>query len=271
MIEFQNVSYTYSGADVPALVDISLRLAPGEIVVLVGANGSGKSTLARLCNGLLVPSEGTVTVNGMSTIDPERVFDVRSRVGLVLQNPDNQIVGTVVEEDVAFGPENLGVATADLRIRVDDALAVVSLTGMERREPHLLSEGQKQRLAIAGALAMGPDYIVFDESTAMLDPPGRADVLAVMQRLRSAGHGILHITHHLDDAAHADRIVALDAGSIAFDGQVEEFFEQNERLSDLGLELPPLAAAAAYLRNAGLVVPAAVADARGLVEALWPS
>ncbi|MDZ4655773.1 MAG: energy-coupling factor transporter ATPase [Coriobacteriia bacterium] len=270
MLEFEGVSYTYQGADGPALAGVSLQLSPGEIVVLVGANGSGKSTLARLCNGLIVPDRGAVTVDGIATTDSERVFDIRSRVGLVLQNPDNQIVGTVVEEDVAFGPENLGVFPAELRMRVDAALAAVGLTGMERREPHLLSEGQKMRLAIAGALAMEPDYLVFDEPTAMLDPRGRADVLAVMQRLRSEGRGILHITHDLDDAARADRVLALDAGSLAFEGSPEELFGHVELLDDLGLELPPLAAAAAYLRAAGHAVPAAVADALELVEALWP-
>lgn len=269
MIEFAGVTYTYAGADAPAVSDVSFRLAPGEIVVLAGANGSGKSTVARLCNGLLVPEAGSVMVDGTKTTESP-VMAIRSRVGLVSQNPDNQIVGTVVEEDVAFGPENLGVPSAELRIRVDGALAAVGLTGSERKEPHLLSEGQKQRLAIAGALAMGTDYIVFDEPTAMLDPPGRVEVLAVMERLRSAGHGILHITHHLDDAARADRVIALNAGVVAFIGTPTEFFERGDLLAELGLDLPPLAAVASRLRAAGCLVPAAVADPVELVEALWP-
>ena len=269
MIEFQNVSYTYPGADGPALVDVSLRLGPGEIVVLVGANGSGKSTLARLCNGLFVPDSGSVVVDGMSTEDGGRVFDIRSRVGLVQQNPDNQIVGTVVEEDVAFGPENLGVAPDELRIRVDESLAAVGMTGMERREPHLLSEGQKQRLAVAGALAMRPDYVVFDEPTAMLDPHGRSDVLGVMQRLRTSGHGILHITHHLDDVASSDRVVALADGSVRFDGSSVDLFEDPVLLESLGLELPPLSKAARRLRDLGFSMPVSVSDASDLVEALW--
>jgi len=270
MIEFNAVTYAYPGAATPAVTDISLRLSPGEIVALVGANGSGKSTLAKLANGLLVPGEGMVTVDGVDTRDAERVFDVRSRVGFVQQNPDNQIVGTVVEEDVAFGPENLGVPSAELRLRVDTALAAVGLTGMERREPHLLSEGQKQRLAIAGALAMQPSYLVFDEPTAMLDPRGRTDVLGVMCELRARGHGILHITHHLDDAAHADRVITLHSGGVVFDGAAEELFEDTARLESYGLELPPLAAIAAHLRTSGHQIPVAVTDASQLVEALWP-
>jgi energy-coupling factor transport system ATP-binding protein len=270
MIEFKGVSYTYPGADAPALVDVSLTLARDEIVALVGANGSGKSTLARLCNGLLLPCDGEVIVAGISTGDPERVVDVRSSVGLVSQNPDNQIVGTVVEEDVAFGPENLGIAPDELRVRVDAALVAVGLSGMERREPHLLSEGQKQRLAVAGALAMGSEHLILDEPTSMLDPQGRADVLAVMRQLRAEGHGILHITHHLDDVAHADRVIALDAGVLAFEGSPEQLFADEDLLARLGLELPPLAAVAAYLRGAGFSLPVAISDARELVESLWP-
>ncbi|MBN2404967.1 MAG: energy-coupling factor transporter ATPase [Coriobacteriia bacterium] len=270
MIDFQRVRYSYPGADSQAIAGVSLCLSPGEIVVLVGANGSGKSTLARMCNGLLIPDEGSVTVDGMDTSDGKVAFDIRARVGLVLQNPDNQIVGTVVEEDVAFGPENLGVPCAELRVRVDEALAAVGLSGLERREPHLLSEGQKQRLAIAGALAMQPRYMVFDESTAMLDPQGRRDVLAVMRKLRVAGHGILHVTHHLDDAADADRVIALASGAIAFDGTPEELFSDEGLLVSIGLELPPLASVATALRRSGLDVPVAVANAQSLVEALWP-
>lgn len=270
MIEFHDVSFTYPGAEEPALMGVSLRLAPGETVVLAGANGSGKSTLAMLCNGLLIPTAGSVTVDGIDTADSGSAFEVRSAVGLVLQNPDNQIVGTVVEEDVAFGPENLGVDPGELRTRVDGALSAVGLSGLARREPHLLSEGQKQRLAIAGALAMGCRHIVFDEPTAMLDPCGRSDVLALMDDLRERGHAVLHITHHLDDVARADRVVALSEGQVSFVGTPGELMSDASLLATLGLELPPLAAVAAELRTRGYHVPTAPRDASALVEALWP-
>ena len=273
MLQLERVSYTYrSGhSSVAALRDVSLDVSPGEMVVVLGANGSGKSTLARLANGLLVPDEGAVRVDDLDTADEDATWEVRTRVGLVFQNPDNQIVGTVVEEDVAFGPENLGVERAEIRRRVDTSLATVGLAGFERREPHLLSGGQKQRLAIAGALAMRPTYLVMDEPTSMLDPEGRADVLAVTRRLRSEGHGVLHITHDLSDVASADRVIVLARGAVVFAGSPESLLEDWTRLAGWGLAVPSVALLAQRLRELGLMVPLAALDAESVVEALWPS
>lgn len=273
MLQLDDVSYTYrtGHGSVAALQGVSLDVSPGETVVVLGANGSGKSTLARLTNGLLVPDEGTVRVDGLDTDDEAAMWEVRTRVGLVFQNPDNQIVGTVVEEDVAFGPENLGVERAEIRRRVDSSLATVGLTGFERREPHLLSGGQKQRLAIAGALAMQPTYLVMDEPTSMLDPEGRADVLAVARRLCSEGHGVLHITHDLSDIASADRVIVLARGAVVFAGSPEGLLEEPGHLARWGLAVPPVALLAQRLRELGLPVPLAALDAESVVGALWPS
>lgn len=270
MIELIDVEFTYPGAQRAALRGVTLTLAAGETVAVVGANGSGKSTLARLCDGLLSPHRGAVVVDGMDTRDEGRARDVRARVGLVMQNPDDQIVGTVVEEDVAFGPENLRVPREELRRRVDESLAAVGLTGLERREPHLLSEGQKQRLAIAGALAMRPAYLVLDEPTALLDPGGRADVLSVLDRLSARGTGILHVTHDLADAAHADRVVALSLGAVAFDGDIGGLLADEELVAGLGLRVPPIAVLARSLRDLGVPVPADALSAESVVAALWP-
>ncbi len=271
MIELREVSVTYPGADRPALDAVSLRVDPGETVALLGPNGSGKSTLARLCNALLLPSTGVASVDGMDTVDPGRVWDIRSRVGFVQQNPDNQIVGTVVEEDVAFGPENLGVPTQELRGRVDAAIAAVGLTGLERREPHLLSEGQKQRLAIAGALALQPAYLVLDEPTAMLDGAGRADVLDTLRALRSSGVGIVHITHHLEDVVDADRAVVLVNGRIVFEGGPLDLFADPDLATSLGVELPPLAILVRELRESGIDIPPGIPSPELIAEAIWPS
>lgn len=271
MIEVRDVTFVYPGVDRPALDDVSLSVAPGESVALLGANGSGKSTLARLCNALLLPTSGTVTVDGMDTADEAALWDIRSRVGFVQQNPENQIVGTVAEEDVAFGPENLGVPSDELRRRVDTALEAVGLAGMQRREPHLLSEGQKQRLAIAGALAMQPAYLVLDEATAMLDPAGRADVLAVVSGLKASGVATLVISHHLADVADADRAVVLEHGRVAFSGPVDMLLESPERAAALGLDLPPMALLAARLRERGADVPRRALRAEAVLEAIWHS
>lgn len=271
MIEFQDVGVVYAGSDSPALTGVSLSVAPGQWVALLGANGSGKSTLARLANALILPTTGAVHVDGMDTRDESVVWDVRSRVGLVQQSPENQIVGTIAEEDVAFGPENLGIPTAELRTRVDAALSAVGLDGFQRREPHLLSEGQKQRLAIAGALAMRPAYLVLDEPTAMLDGTGRADVLAIVRSLRASGVGILHITHHLADIASADRAAVLDSGAIVFEGTPADLFADPGRVRRLGIGLPPMTTLVSVLRERGHAVPATTVEAESLVESLWPS
>lgn len=263
-------AYGSAGGDICALADVDLTITAGEMTAVVGRNGSGKSTLALLANGLLHPTSGSVLVDGMNTTDPDHTWDVRSRVGVVFQNPDNQIVGTVVEEDVAFGPENLGIPRDELRVRVDAALETVGLVGLERREPHLLSGGQKQRLAIAGVLALDPAYIVFDEPTAMLDPAGRSDVLALMERLRRDGHGIVHITHHLADISTADRVVVLSQGSIVFSGSPAGLIGDGERLARWGLELPPIAHMVAELRRLGVGIPTGADEPAFIAGALWP-
>lgn len=259
MLQFQSVSFAYQSTGAPrrAVDELSLSLAPGEIVALVGSNGSGKSTAVRLANGLLLPDSGAVLVDELNTRDSD-VIDVRRRVGIVFQRPDDQIVATTVEDDCAFGPENLGLPREQIRARVDAALAAVGLADLARREPHLLSGGQKQRLAIAGALAMQPRYVVMDEPTSMLDPEGRADVLAVMDELRAAGHGILHVTHDLAEAVRADRVVVIDAGRAVFEGAALDLFRDEERLAAWGLETPPIARLAGALRERGFA-----ADVRG--------
>ena len=271
MICLRDIRYSYGKGDwaTAALDGVSLELHPAEHVAVLGANGSGKSTLARLVNGILLADTGTVEVDCIDTRDGHRVRELRERVGIVFQRPDDQIVATSVEDDVAFGPENLGLPREELRRRVDAALAAVGLSGLERREPHLLSGGQKQRLAIAGALAMRPAYIVLDEPASMLDPAGRTGVLAIIESLLAAGTGVLHITHDLADVLTADRAVVLDRGRVVFEGDVDELLGEEGLLERSGLEVPPLSVLAAALRAAGATVPVGVAEPRALVEALW--
>lgn len=269
MIEIRDVSVSYPGAGRPALSDVSLTVAPGELVALLGANGSGKSTLMRLCNALLQPDAGWVAVDGLDARDESNLWAIRSRVGFVQQNPENQIVGTVVEEDVAFGPENLGVPADELRTRVDHALAQTGLTGFERREPHLLSEGQKQRLAIAGALALRPAYLLLDEPTAMLDGCSRAGVLGVLGRLRGQGVGMLHITHHLEDVADADKVVVLSAGHVAYAGSLDPLLWDQDLADSLGIEVPAMARLAAALRPGGIEFERALPTPEDVGVALW--
>lgn len=269
MLSFHDIHFSYPGSLESALHGVSLDVVPGSRVVVLGANGSGKSTLARLANGLLLPDSGEVQVDGHSTGDESRLRDVRRSVGMVFQRPEDQIVATTVEEDVAFGPENLGVGRAELRVRVDEALAAVGLLGMETREPHLLSGGQKQRLAIAGAIAMRPAYLVLDEPTSMLDPLGRDDVLAIIASLRSAGHGILHITHDLADIAGADIAVVLDCGRVVYEGPPDDLILHTELLRRCGLELPAVAALVIALREYGVPLPASVMTADSISESLW--
>lgn len=269
MIEVKEVSLVYPGSSGPALDNVSISVAPGELVAVLGPNGSGKSTLIRLCNALLKPSAGAVSIDGLDATDERLVWEIRSRVGYVQQNPDNQIVGTMVEEDVAFGPENLGVPREELRIRVDEALAAVGLRGLERREPHLLSEGQKQRLAIAGALALRPTYLLLDEPTAMLDARGREDVLAVLRQLRQSGVGMLHITHHVEDVADADRMLVLAAGRVVYEGPLGGIARDPAGANAMGVELPAVARLAWALRNAGVPVPPGLPTAEQVEAALW--
>jgi energy-coupling factor transport system ATP-binding protein len=270
VIRFESVSYAYPGHvdETPALREITLSITENELVAVLGANGSGKSTLALLANGLVLPVSGSVTVDGIDTRDEDRGFDVRARVGLVLQNPDNQIVATTVEEDVAFGPENLGMPRDEIRSRVDGAIAAVGLGGLERREPHLLSGGQKQRLAIAGVLALDPRYLILDEPASMLDAAGRREFEGVLGRLRAEGRGIVLITHDLATVAEADRAVVLDGGEVAFDGELAGLLAEPARLASWGLALPPVGVLAAELRARGIDVPLSAITPVAVAEAL---
>ena len=259
MIEVNHLSHLYvdeNGNDVCALDDVSLTIRRGEFVAIIGTNGSGKSTLAKHFNVLLQPTAGNVTVCGFDTLDDEHIWNIRQHVGMVFQNPDNQIVAAVVEEDVAFGPENLGVPSAEIRKRVDDALAAVNMTEYAEHGPHLLSGGQKQRIAIAGVLAMKPDCIVLDEPTAMLDPKGRLEVLETIHRLnKEEGITIVIITHFMEEAVTADRVVVMKNGIKLQEGTPREIFTQVDTLKDLGLDVPVAAEVASKLIQKGIVIP----------------
>lgn len=259
MIAVNHLSHLYvdeNGNDVRALDDVSLTIRRGEFVAIIGTNGSGKSTLAKHFNVLLQPTEGNVTVCGFDTLDDEHIWNIRQHVGMVFQNPDNQIVAAVVEEDVAFGPENLGVPSAEIRKRVDDALAAVNMTEYAEHGPHLLSGGQKQRIAIAGVLAMKPDCIVLDEPTAMLDPKGRLEVLETIHRLnKEEGITIVIITHFMEEAVTADRVVVMKNGVKLQEGTPREIFTQVDTLKDLGLDVPVAAEVASKLIQKGVDIP----------------
>ncbi len=262
-IDAENLCFTYGGKDesdaTPAVKNINLRVRSGEYVAILGHNGSGKSTLAKLLNQILEPTSGRLVVGGVDLtrqdLDEDTLFQLRRRVGMVFQNPDNQLVATIVEDDVAFGPENLGVPVEELRERVENALQTVGMSEFARREPHLLSGGQKQRVAIAGILAMLPECIIFDESTAMLDPMGRREVLETVRRLnREKGITILNITHYMNEAAMADRVVVINDGEILLDGTPDEVFSRRETLREVGLEVPQCTELLFRLRESGIVV-----------------
>lgn len=271
MIELKDVSFVYNaGAEdqTQALEKVSLTIGEGEFVALVGHNGSGKSTLARLMNGLILPSAGSVTVFGMPTTDKKKLFDIRKNVGVVFQNPDNQMVASIIEDDVAFGPENLGLPPAEIRERVQWALSCVGMQEHARGTPFRLSGGQKQRIAIAGVLAVKPRVMVLDESTAMLDPVGRDEVMQVVQKLnREEGMTVVMITHFMEEAAKADRIVVLKEGHIVADGG-KELFRDRALIEGAGLELPLAARLAARLRNCGVAVEEDVTLPEELVSAV---
>ncbi|WP_315073249.1 energy-coupling factor transporter ATPase [uncultured Clostridium sp.] len=236
-----------------AVKDVNLSVKKGEFLVILGHNGSGKSTIAKHMNALVVPTEGTVIVDGLSTTDPNNVWNIRSKAGMVFQNPDNQLVATIVEEDVAFGPENLGVEPSEIRKRVDESLEKVGMSKYKKHAPHLLSGGQKQRIAIAGILAIQPECIIFDEPTAMLDPLGRKEVLKTIRDLNEK-HGItiVLITHYMDEAAQADRIIVMDGGSVMMEGTPREIFPQVERMKSIGLDVPQVTELAYELKKAGI-------------------
>lgn len=257
LIYASNLSFTYklpSGGEIPALESIDLSIASGEYLVILGQNGSGKSTLAKCLSGLLIPTQGMVKVLGWDTHEASLQRQVRATVGMVLQNPDNQFVATVVEEEVAFGAENLGFSTDLVRVRVEQALVDTGLADLRLANPHTLSAGQKARLAIAGILAMSPQCLVMDESTAMLDPASRLELLALLSRLHHAGLAIVMITHNMDEAPEADRLMVLDAGHIALQGTPREVFGQSARLDELGLELPPVPLLARTLEKRGIAI-----------------
>ena len=260
MIQTDALSFSYPVEEgqrrTTALDNVTLSIEKGSFVVVLGHNGSGKSTLAKHMNAVLLPSGGAVYVEGMDTKKEELLLEIRRRVGMVFQNPDNQIVANVVEEDVAFAPENLGVPTAEIRRRVDDALAAVGMTEFARHAPHLLSGGQKQRVAIAGVIAMEPECIVLDEATAMLDPAGRREVLDTVHRLnRQRGITVVHITHHMSEAEDADRVIVMNDGVVAMDGAPREIFSRVEELQALGLAAPDTVELLRRLNRHGMDLP----------------
>ena len=260
MLETKNLTFHYPAEEgreaTAALREVTVSIEKGSFVVVLGHNGSGKSTLAKHMNAVVLPSSGKVYVEGMDTCDEGVLLEIRRRVGMVFQNPDNQIVANVVEEDVAFAPENLGVASEEIRRRVDDALAAVGMSEFARHAPHLLSGGQKQRIAIAGVIAMEPECIVLDEATAMLDPVGRREVLRTIHRLnRELGITVVLITHHMNEAEDADRIIVMDHGRVAMDGTPRQVFARVAELKQLGLAAPHTVELMAELNRSGMLLP----------------
>ncbi len=259
MIKAENVTYKYSsheGKEFFALKDINIEVKEGEFIAILGHNGSGKSTFAKHLNALLLPCEGTVYINGMDTRDEDNLWNIRQNAGMVFQNPDNQIVATIVEEDVAFGPENLGVKPEDIRKRVDEALLTVGMFEYRKHSPHLLSGGQKQRVAIAGILAMRPRCIILDEPTAMLDPSGRKEVIETIKKLNKEENiTIVLITHYMDEAVNADRIYVMEEGHVVMEGTPKEVFSKVEEIKALGLDVPQVTELGHLLIDEGINLP----------------
>lgn len=270
MISIKNLSFKYDYEDenaIQILKDINLEIKEGEFVALLGHNGSGKSTLAKLINGLLLPGQGDVLVDGMNTKNEEEIWDIRRTAGMVFQNPDNQLVATIVEDEVAFGPENMGVEPSEIRRRVGRALEDVGMADYKKNAPHLLSGGQKQRVAIAGILAMSPKYIILDEPTAMLDPSGRREVMDTLVKLnKEEGKTIILITHYMEEAAISDRVVVMEDGNIVLRGTPREVFSQVDKIKGLGLDVPQVTELAYELKKDGLEISTEVLNIEEMVK-----
>ena len=273
MIECRNLIFKYTAGENQeekiAINDVNLQIKEGEFIAILGHNGSGKSTMAKHMNALLIPTEGKMLVNKMDTSDMNNLWNIRETAGMVFQNPDNQLVATIVEEDVAFGPENLGVPPEEIRKRVDEALERVGMSEYKRHAPHLLSGGQKQRIAIAGILAMKPKCIIFDEPTAMLDPSSRKEVLdTIIDLNKNYGITVILITHYMDEAAKADRIVVMDKGKLILDGKPRDVFSNVEKMKSIGLDVPQVTELSYELQKAGINIDTRILDVNEMVNAI---
>ena len=270
IITIENLIFEYTRGDesqpVRAIDNLNLEIERGSFTAIIGKNGSGKSTLAKNLNGLLLPTEGVIYVDGFDTRDDDSIWYVRQTAGMVFQNPDNQLVSAIVEDDVAFGPENLGIEPAEIRRRVDKALADVNMGQFKKKAPHLLSGGQKQRIAIAGVVAMKPKCIIFDEPTAMLDPKGRSEIMSIIDELHAEGITVILITHFMDEAVRADRVIIMHEGRILLDGTPQEVFEQEELIRSVNLDVPLMVEMGAKLRKAGIDVPKDIITEEKMVE-----
>ena len=270
IITIENLIFEYTRGDesqpVRAIDNLNLEIERGSFTAIIGKNGSGKSTLAKNLNGLLLPTEGVIYVDGFDTRDDDSIWNVRQTAGMVFQNPDNQLVSAIVEDDVAFGPENLGIEPAEIRRRVDKALSDVNMGQFKKKAPHLLSGGQKQRIAIAGVVAMKPKCIIFDEPTAMLDPKGRSEIMSIIDELHAEGITVILITHFMDEAVRADRVIIMHEGRILLDGAPQEVFEQEELIRSVNLDVPLMVEMGAKLRKAGINVPKDIITEEKMVE-----
>ena len=268
IIEIKNLSFQYEGSSKKVLKNLNIDIKEGEFICVLGHNGSGKSTLAKLINAQFIPTEGDILVGNMNTKDDDSLWNIREMCGMVFQNPDNQLVATIVEEDVAFGPENLGVPREELRKRVDDCLELVGMTEYKRHSPALLSGGQKQRIAIAGILAMNPKCLLMDEPTAMLDPQGRKDILDTVLKLREMGKTIIHITHYMEECVNADRIIVINEGDVVLEGTPREVFSNVEQMKEIGLDVPEPTEISYLLNKSNINLRRDVLTVDELVEAL---